>query len=399
MSQATETRPVAPAVASAYQARDVVNAPAIKQHIQQRSAERGDAAEVAAWLTNHFYRHVVGNLQADAPAVLRIDDAQQLQELAGLQEPARWALERLARQQAGEALPALWWVQPDSAAVLTLETRLVEFLSTRKGTSLEGKLQRINCPQALARWTLEHLAFEKKQNSGRVAHSQHAVQGLLRGQHGTFVEFDARSPQLRQEMAYESQMMGHCVGQFANRQGFSGGYGEHYATGLESGRMRLFSYRTGSAQPRITVNAYVQTDGSLQIEQIKGKQNRPPIARYAADVVDLLNHLPLNDEVPEDALAMGIVRRPPELLQAHPGLAPWCTVQALRTDDEQLWLVQQHPRLLPQLELHSPLVQWMVAARKDAVGHEALERMHLSPALQQTLLLAKQRPGRTGVRA
>jgi len=74
-------------------------------------------------------------------------------------------------------------------------------------------------------------------------------------------------------------------------------------------------------------------------------------------------------------------------------------VQALRTDDEQLWLVQQHPRLLPQLELHSPLVQWMVAARKDAVGHEALERMHLSPALQQTLLLAKQRPGRTGVRA
>ena len=138
MSQATETRPVAPAVASAYQARDVVNAPAIKQHIQQRSATRGDAAEVAAWLANHFYRHVVGNLQADAPAILRIDDAPQLQELAGLQEPAQWALERLARQQAGEALPALWWIKPDSAAVLTLETRLVEFLSTRKGTSLEG---------------------------------------------------------------------------------------------------------------------------------------------------------------------------------------------------------------------------------------------------------------------
>jgi hypothetical protein len=73
-------------------------------------------------------------------------------------------------------------------------------------------------------------------------------------------------------------------------------------------------------------------------------------------------------------------------------------VQALRTDDEQLWLMQQHPRLLPQLELQSPLMQWMVAARKDAHSHEALDRIPLSPALQQTLQWAKQRPVRAGVR-
>lgn len=153
------------AAASAYKARDVVNAPAIKQRIKERSAERGDAADVAAWLGNHFYRHVVGNLQADEPAVLRIADVRQLQELAGRQEPPAWALERLERRQVGFELPELWWVQPDSAALLALETRLVEFLSTRKGTSLEGKLQRVNCPQALARWTLEHLAFEKNRTA------------------------------------------------------------------------------------------------------------------------------------------------------------------------------------------------------------------------------------------
>ncbi len=73
------------AAASAYKARDVVNAPAIKQRIKERSAERGDAADVAVWLSNHFYRHVVGNLQADEPAVLRIADVRQLQELAGRQ--------------------------------------------------------------------------------------------------------------------------------------------------------------------------------------------------------------------------------------------------------------------------------------------------------------------------
>lgn len=395
VSQASE----AVTIASAYKARDVVNAPAIKQRIKERSTGRGDAPDVATWLGNHFYRHAVGNLQADEPAVQRIADAQQLQTLMGRQEPPAWALERLARKQSGFDLPELWWVLPDSAAVLTLESRLVEFLSTRKGTSLEGKLQRVNAPQALARWTLEHLAFEQKQNSGWIEHSQEAVQGILRGQLGTFVEFLGKSRKARQEMAYESQMMGHCVGQFASRKTFIGGYGEHYAEGLESGRMRLFSYRTGAAQPRITVNAFVQKDGKLQIEQIKGKQNRPPIARYVPDVVTLLNHLPLNDEVPEDAVAMGIVRRPPEVLQAHPGLAPWCSVQELQSDNEQLWLMQQHPSLLPQLNLQSPLMQWMMAARKDSLDSEVLDRMPKSAALKQTLQMAKKRPLRAGGRA
>ena len=150
---------------SAYQARDVVNAPAVKERIQARSAERGDPPEITAWLTNHFVRHVIGNLPAQAPAVQHMADAAALQALLGRKPAPAWALERLAKQAAGFALPDLWWVEPDAPAVLQLETRLVEFLSTRKGTSLEGKLQRVNAPQALARWTLEHLAFEKKQNS------------------------------------------------------------------------------------------------------------------------------------------------------------------------------------------------------------------------------------------
>jgi hypothetical protein len=385
------------AAASAYKARDVVNAPAIKQRIKERSAERGDAADVApGWATISTAMWWAICRPTSLPCcALPTPGSCRSWPAARSRRPGRWSG---WSAQAGFELPDLWWVQPDSAALLALETRLVEFLSTRKGTSLEGKLQRVNCPQALARWTLEHLAFEKKQNSGRVEHSQSAVHGLLRGQHGTFVEFDGTSAQMRQEMAYESQMMGHCVGQFANRKSFSGGYGEHYAEGLESGRMRLFSYRTGTAQPRITVNAYVQKDGKLQIEQIKGKQNRPPIARYMPDVVTLLNHLPLNDEVPEDALSMGIVRRPPELLKAHPGLAPWCSVQELQTDDEQLWLMQQHPALLPRLNLQSPLMQWMVAARKDSLDSEVIERMPKSAALKQTLVMARKRPGRPGVR-
>ena len=59
MSQAASNQ-----TASAYKARDVVNAPAIKERIKARSTERGDTADIAAWLTNHFSRHVIGNVQA-----------------------------------------------------------------------------------------------------------------------------------------------------------------------------------------------------------------------------------------------------------------------------------------------------------------------------------------------
>lgn len=49
---------------SAYGARDIVNAPALKQAIARRSVQRGDAPDVAEWLANHFFRYAVGNLEA-----------------------------------------------------------------------------------------------------------------------------------------------------------------------------------------------------------------------------------------------------------------------------------------------------------------------------------------------
>ncbi|WP_312840206.1 hypothetical protein [Delftia tsuruhatensis] len=400
--------PGAATAASAYRPRDVVNAPDIKQRIRERSAARGDSQEIAAWLANHFYRHVIGNLDADPPAIQPISTQAELLRLHRRTEPAAWALERLrahaARQPPLQDSPAagasapLWWVEPDSAPLLALESRLLEFLSTRRGTALEGKLQRINCPQALARWTLEHLAFARKSESGWAEHRPGAVRPLLRGQLGVFVEFDAQSPDLRAEMAYESQMMRHCLGQFSARGALRGGYGEHYAEACEQGRLRLFSYRTGTAQPRITVSAQVLDGGRLRIDQIKGKQNRPPIARYLADVLALLNHLDADGEAPADALAMGIVRRPAHLLASgHTGA--WCAASELHTEAEQLWLLQAHPALLEQLDIRSPLMQWLVAARRDTVPVPAFERMPRSAALQQSLELARRRagsPGRTG---
>ena len=73
-------------------------------------------------------------------------------------------------------------------------------------------------------------------------------------------------------------------------------------------------------------------------------------------------------------------------------------MQDLTSDAEQLWLMQQHPELLVKLDLQSPLMQWMVAARKDSVDHEVLEHMPKSAARKTALQLARKRPARAGGR-
>lgn len=391
------TSPAASALG--YQARDVVNALQIKARIQARSAQRGDSPEIAAWLANHFYRYVVGNLAAPAPAVQGLTSQNALLQQMGDASPP-WALQRLpAISPPGQTEAVLWWVDPDSPAVRQLEARLTEFLDSRAGTSLEGKLQRINAPQALARWTLEHLAFAQRKAAGHYDHQPQAVQGLLRTAHGTFVELLAASPQLRAEMAFESQEMGHCLGQFEHRTSLRGGYGERYASACQKGQMRLFSFRTGNGQPRITINAYVQANGLLKIEQIKGKQNRPPIARYQEDVLQLLNHLPLDEDLPDDAQAMGLVRLPDALLALNAQQGPWTAIADVTQEDQQLWLMQHHPALMPQLTALQPLPQWMALARQESMSSKALEKMELTPALRDTLAFTRQRPHSHGTSA
>lgn len=358
---------------TAYLARNVVNAPEIKARITERSQQRGDSGDIGTWLQNHFYRYVVGNFVAPPPAVQPIHTIDDLQRRYR-NGPPPWAMALVARAAATRkdgAEPALWWINPEGDAILALETRLLEFLQSRVGTSLQGKLMRINCPQALERWEQEHRAFETKQLAGWRSHNPQAVAPLWQGSNGEFVELLPTSKALREEMAYESQMMRHCLGQFANRRHLTGGYGEHYAESCEQGRMRIFSYRTGQQQPRITINAWVQDDGRLRIDQIKGKQNRPPIDRYRADVLGFLNHLSTSDYTPDDALGMRLVRV----------VSRWYVVEDLVEEADQLQLWRRQPGLLQYLRQLTPLVQWLAATRDSGI----LESHAITPALAHAL--------------
>ena len=137
--------------------------------------------------------------------------------------------------------------------------------------------------------------------------------------------------------------------------------------------MRIFSYRTGQQQPRITISAWVQDDGRLRIDQIKGKQNRPPIDRYRSDVLGFLNQLPTTEATPDDALAMRLVRVD----------AGWRAAETLVTEAEQLQLWQRQPALLAHVQQLTALVQWLAAARDSSVLAGQTVSPPLAYALQQ----------------
>ena len=93
----------------------------------------------------------------------------------------------------------------------------MEFLTSRRGTVLEGKLDRITCPQALALWEKEHAQMAARVEQGWRQSSADALDLTLACADHNWVELRPQSPLLRAEMAFESYVMRHCLGQFANR--------------------------------------------------------------------------------------------------------------------------------------------------------------------------------------
>ncbi len=344
-----------------YAPRNALNADVLKAGIAVRSQARDDDPAVRDWLLNHFYRHVVANFQP----VRSISSLEEAREVLGNAPVPAWVMARfkaphtsLSNEREASVAP-LVWVSPTEPTLLALETRLVEFLQSRRGTALQGKLERINCPQAIALWKREHEEMATRIERGWRLSQPDALRKLLATPNGCVVEFLANSAMLRSEMAFESYVMRHCLGQFANRQTLCGGYGEHYAEAIAQGRLRLLSFRDRSGQPHITISSVVQADGSLTVDQVKGKQNRPPAERYVDDLLVCLNALVTDGQTPDDCLTIGVVRTPTQ----------WCRIEDITDALTQTQLAARYPRLFPRLKQPAPMVEWLVAGRqKELMG-------------------------------
>lgn len=345
---------------SAYAPRNVLNAPEIKIAIQTRSEKRQDSDEIKAWLTNHFFRHIVANFVSSPPEMLEIKTLEQAKVYLKNYNLPQWLLKHLASPSkvnhqtantSNESDQKIWWIDPSGSLLLQLEQRLIEFLSSRQGTTLEGKLDRVNCPQALAIWSAEHTKFENSHLSGWREHSPDAVQVILNLQDAVLYELVPNSHHFRSELVYESQYMRHCLGRFQDLHALTGGYGEHYASLCEQGKLRIFCYRTGQNQPKITISGFVNELGLLTLDQIKGKQNIAPVAKYFPHLLEILNFLPCDLSTPSDALAIGLVRLP----------SAWKFVTDIHDENEQAFVVMKYPQLTQKIQSPCAWVQWLIA--------------------------------------
>jgi hypothetical protein len=330
---------------SAYKARDVVNAPELKHAIQQRSILRNDKPEITAWLMNHFYRWLIGSFDVATPVL----SASQYQLLSGTPAP-EWLKPRFNTPSL--SVPC-FYIAPQQALLLERERRLLEFLNSRQGTPLEGKLQRINCIHAFALWEKEHARIQDRQQRGWVPSSGLALTETLRTPNGTWYLFDSLSPHLREEMAYESYHMQHCLGQFGDKKRLTGGYGESYVQKIQADELRLFTLRSSGNTPHITISLQVNNH-VLSIDQIKGKQNRPPITRYTADTQALLRHLNMISETHPDCEAMGLIA-----LQESP---EWHLLTELTDPQLQNNILTRQPQLLAVFSQLSLQQQWLALA-------------------------------------
>ncbi|MBL3961075.1 MULTISPECIES: hypothetical protein [Burkholderia] len=356
--------------ALAYRPRDVVNAPDIKAAIASRSAARGDPAEIRAWLGNHFFRWVVGAFEQAQPLASLAD----YRALAGADRPApEWLVRRFRAQPASAtpttsgaaadaALPPaaerapLYFIDPEHMLLIDRERVLVEFLRSRAGTRLAQKLQRITCAMALDMWEREHQRMQARRDKGWVPSSGLALREVLRTPNGIVFEFVGDHAALREELAYESYYMQHCLGQFADRRRLRGGYGEQYAQAARDGRLRLFTLRGAGNQPHVTISLQATGDG-LRIDQIKGKQNRHPVRRYADDVRQFLRALAPRGERHPDCEGMGLVFEPDA-----PGAATgaWTFVTDVRSPDHLLSVMSANFHLIEHFEQPPAVLQWLL---------------------------------------
>ena len=107
-------------------------------------------------------------------------------------------------------------------------------------------------------------------------------------------------------MAEYARHIKHCVGQFDDLKNLTGGYSEDDADQIEQHKLRLFSLHDNNNSPHVTIALNV-VGYSLEIDQIKGKQNRHPVKKYADDDLSLLQLLSPQAVRHGDCGGMGLV--------------------------------------------------------------------------------------------
>lgn len=220
-------------------------------------------------------------------------------------EPPEWLIKGLEAGQEFYALPNLPGTLPRE--IEQIKEKAGEILRSLIGQmeqrgqpqeQIRQRILRLSVPAMLDLWQREHdriaRAAEKARRLGRdVDGSGVKIIVPLPGGLAAY-EFVTDQPPsepsrtLRMALRNETIEMGICVGDFRDPEALRGGYGQQYAEGVEDGTKRIFSLRDAQGASHVTIDT---TNG--HIDQVKGKENKPPVAKYIPDTIEFLNHLGL----------------------------------------------------------------------------------------------------------
>ena len=273
--------------------RNLLNVKELRAKIISRHADCPES--ILAWLKKPFMRYLQNEFEGVTP-VTSLDDL----VLLDLGAPPAWLVEKLKK---GEAFIYIAATHPD---LIARENSCVEWLSSRLGTKDEPKFLRMTAAHILEKQRRTHARLAAFAQKGFRATTGGALRKVKTIGTLTCYELVADHPEFRQELMNETVMVQHCVGLFDDRKALTGGVGEHYARNAEDGKVRLYSFRTRSGNARVTLSVMLQ-DGVERVEQLKGKQNRPPAVQYHQAMLGALRALDLVAEDHPDLMAVGVL--------------------------------------------------------------------------------------------
>jgi hypothetical protein len=256
-------------------------------------------------------------------------------------------------------------------------TSCVEFLSSRE-ERLIPKFPRMTVPHVLKKHQEEHLRIQEKKKKF-IETSGEGTEEVFRFENLHVVKLLHDHPELPLEMARESALMQHCLGRFTNVEKAEGGYGSYYHNLIKNQEITLYSLRDEKNMPHATIS-FMRKHGKLWLEQIKGKQNLAPVARYVPASVAFFNHIGVEHDYHQDCLAMDVV-----FIQGK-------SQQLSKITDEatQQRLIAYNPSFINKLPNPSQSSHWLASLRNtkemDQLENTS-DAMKIASLLKHPLLL------------
>lgn len=273
------------------QGRNVINIKEIKVYLSTFSKEKELSIPINSWLQKTFVRWLINHFRQ-----VRVVRSVEAYKFLVQGTVPTWFVQ--------ENNVEFIYIDIKNASFLDTLNTCVEFLSSRD-EKMSHKFPRMTVEHILAKSKQEHQRMQERKRKN-IETSQEALEHIFSFENLHVVKFLAHHKELSLEMARESALMQHCLGEFDNVEKAEGGYGSYYYGLIIKEEITLYSLRDEKNMPHATISV-TSKHGQLWLDQIKGKQNLAPIARYVPASVAFFNHIELQQDHHQDSLAMGVV--------------------------------------------------------------------------------------------